>query len=473
MYRASYMSVSLCLGLVLAFAAAFIPQSAAAATLSVVTATTSSSNASTTLAKVGDTITFGLNLSGTPSATTTPIINIFNMGSTTMSGSGAWWSYSTTSSSAWTEGFLTFRIAFGGSLGEATTTVTQTSLTGANVRFDKTAPSISATTIASNNSSTTLAKVGNVVTLTFTSNEGLSTPSVTIGSQTASVLSGGAAGTSWTASTTISSSDTDGTAITFSVTPVDFAGNASSTAQTFVSSGARVVVDRTGPSITVLGNNPDTTALSASDNSYTDSGATATDSIDSSVTIATTGTVTTNVAGTYTLTYTATDDAGNESTATRTVVVRSSATGGGGGGTSRSPIVTTTATNVPTAPEKNAPLIEQLQAQLAGLLAKIRSLQGSTSAAPGATGSRVNTNTSFERDLYRGMMGDDVRALQMWLNSHGYAVAASGPGSPGAETMMFGDATKAALIKMQQGVKIVPASGYFGPKTRAYVIANQ
>ncbi len=146
------------------------PMRAHAATLSLVAATTTSNNASTTLAKVGNTVSFGLELSGTPSATSTPTINIFNMGTTSMTGSGTYWTYSTTSASSWTNGFLTFFMAWGGSLGEATTTVTQTSLTGANVRFDKTAPTISSITSSANCSRTsgTQCIAGDTIIFTLT-----------------------------------------------------------------------------------------------------------------------------------------------------------------------------------------------------------------------------------------------------------------------------------------------------------------
>ena len=55
--------------------------------------------------------------------------------------------------------------------------------------------------------------------------------------------------------------------------------------------------------------------------SYTDAGATATDDVDSIVSVVTTGTVDTTTIGTYTLTYTATDNAGNTASKTRTVTV--------------------------------------------------------------------------------------------------------------------------------------------------------
>ena len=57
---------------------------------------------------------------------------------------------------------------------------------------------------------------------------------------------------------------------------------------------------------------------------YTDSGASAADTVDGSVDVVTTGSVDTAAAGTYTLTYTATDTAGNAASQTRTVAVSSS-----------------------------------------------------------------------------------------------------------------------------------------------------
>ena len=54
---------------------------------------------------------------------------------------------------------------------------------------------------------------------------------------------------------------------------------------------------------------------------FTDPGASATDNRDGSVTVTTSGTVDSNVAGTYTLTYTASDAAGNSASASRTVTV--------------------------------------------------------------------------------------------------------------------------------------------------------
>ena len=56
-------------------------------------------------------------------------------------------------------------------------------------------------------------------------------------------------------------------------------------------------------------------------NNYNDAGATAVDSNGNSLNVSSTGNVNTNIVGTYTITYTATDSEGRVSIATRTVVV--------------------------------------------------------------------------------------------------------------------------------------------------------
>lgn len=91
-------------------------------------------------------------------------------------------------------------------------------------------------------------------------------------------------------------------------------------------------------------------------------------------------------------------------------------------------------------------------------------------AAPVATPTPKATVPT--KNLEMGSTGEDVRLLQKYLNANGYAVAKTGPGSPGNETAKFGAATKAALIKYQAANKIAPAKGYFGPTTRAKMLAR-
>jgi lysophospholipase L1-like esterase len=81
----------------------------------------------------------------------------------------------------------------------------------------------------------------------------------------------------------------------------------------------------------------------------------------------------------------------------------------------------------------------------------------------------VMTN-SFSRNLTSGMTGNDVKTLQMYLNSKGFSVALSGHGSVGNETMTFGAFTRAALARFQKANGISPAVGFFGPITRAFIL---
>ena len=130
------------------------------------------------------------------------------------------------------------------------------------------------------------------------------------------------------------------------------------------------------------------------------------------------------------------------------------------------PVSTTTA----------SPSLDAIIAQLKSLIAIIKSLGGSVSPELEATINALSgtpaASSTFARDLQIGSTGDDVQALQQYLNAHGAMLAASGPGSPGNETMKFGSVTKAALIKFQKAAGISPAAGYFGPKTRAYVASH-
>lgn len=73
------------------------------------------------------------------------------------------------------------------------------------------------------------------------------------------------------------------------------------------------------------------------------------------------------------------------------------------------------------------------------------------------------------RDLKLGAVGEEVRTLQKFLNSKGFIISKTGIGSPGKETTKFGGATQTALISFQKAKKITPATGSYGPKTRAII----
>ena len=108
--------------------------------------------------------------------------------------------------------------------------------------------------------------------------------------------------------------DTDTTGIyMYTYTATDAAGNVGTATRQIV------VLDTTAPEITLNGNS--TVTISVGD-SYTDAGATAIDNYDGALTPEMSGSVNTSTAGTYTITWTATDAAGNVGIVTRTVIVQ-------------------------------------------------------------------------------------------------------------------------------------------------------
>jgi hypothetical protein len=80
----------------------------------------------------------------------------------------------------------------------------------------------------------------------------------------------------------------------------------------------------------------------------------------------------------------------------------------------------------------------------------------------------VKKPSPFIRSLGLRSTGPDVKALQVYLNTHGYLLTKSGPGSPGQETEYFGVLTWKALMKMQKA-SYLPMTGFFGPLSRMVV----
>jgi parallel beta-helix repeat protein len=62
-----------------------------------------------------------------------------------------------------------------------------------------------------------------------------------------------------------------------------------------------------------------------------------------------------------------------------------------------------------------------------------------------------------------------TRELQRFLNTNGFPIAQSGPGSLNNETDTFGELTRQALARFQQANGISPALGIFGPITKAFI----
>ena len=95
--------------------------------------------------------------------------------------------------------------------------------------------------------------------------------------------------------------------------------------------------------------------------------------------------------------------------------------------------------------------VAELQAQINALMAQLASLQGGT----------VSTGASITSDLTVGSSGAQVSALQSALVAQGHLVMPAG-----VAMGYFGSLTKAAVMKWQ-AANGVPATGYFGPLSRA------
>jgi len=146
---------------------------------------------------------------------------------------------------------------------------------------------------------------------------------------------------------TVSSTGNVNTAVvgtyTIRYSATDSAGNGATATRT-VTVTPMVIVDTVAPVITLNG---DSNIEIIQGTTYSDAGATAMDNIDGTVDVMTSGSVNTDLLGTYTITYTASDSSGNSANATRTITVIEDATlgnnlgsegeetpksGGGGGG---------------------------------------------------------------------------------------------------------------------------------------------
>ena len=119
---------------------------------------------------------------------------------------------------------------------------------------------------------------------------------------------------------------------------------------------------------------------------------------------------------------------------------------------------TTTTTTVP--PEEDT--VSALQARIAQIQSIIDSLMRQLGievtttttippvTIPPVTITGIPPGFTFKNNLSQGMISEDVRYLQRFLNSHpGTKLADTGLGSSGRETNYFGALTKAAVIKFQ------------------------
>lgn len=122
---------------------------------------------------------------------------------------------------------------------------------------------------------------------------------------------------------------------------------------------------------------------------------------------------------------------------------------------------------------------EELQVMIDELMTEIEELQDQLTELEGeavVTIEGVPADFTFETDLKQTNTGDDVKYLQIVLNSDSETqLAESGVGSAGNETSYFGPLTKAAVIKFQEKYTedvlaswgLTEGTGYVGSTTRA------
>jgi hypothetical protein len=115
----------------------------------------------------------------------------------------------------------------------------------------------------------------------------------------------------------------------------------------------------------------------------------------------------------------------------------------------------------------NTQMAEKLKQQYPSLYpAEIKPVVNNANKIPASIEMTEKTTISFlTRSWSFGQRENEVKQLQQFLNTHGFSVAQSGPGSKGKETTMFVYATKAAVIRFQKANKISPI-GIVGPQTR-------
>lgn len=318
---------------------------------------------------------------------------------------------------------------------------------------------------------------------------------------------------SWDAQTAVTASATVYTALTdgtwyFRVYALDANVN-----QSDYATSSAVVIDTTGPVITLSG---DSSVSITKGGSYTDAGVTALDAREGDLTddVQTSGTVNTSVPGTYTITYTVSDSLGNTTTTLRMITVVALIRGGGyvpvtptaaslrngaagvlsvgvngselgvikttssvlalsfnGGATVKGVAVSLRpdfagASIVPYAPYSTftlpGPGMHTLYVKYFSITGNssdtiVRTVvyanDGKATVVPlpnTATAAKSSATVTFQRNLSRGSQGVDVKVLQQFLNSHGFVVAKIGPGSLGRETTLYGSATMAAVTRFQE-----------------------
>jgi hypothetical protein len=166
----------------------------------------------------------------------------------------------------------------------------------------------------------------------------------------------------------------------------------------------------------------------------------------------------------YTYYLSAFDLAGNVSATSTSVSATTDAASGGGGGGGGGGGYYPPAAPAPSSTVSTPTVLPTSTAALESLLASLESELNSLLAEAAAKGISVSGGTSFSftRNLTIGDRGSDVSALQDILIQAGDLHITT-------PTTYFGSLTASALAEYQAAHGISPASGFFGPKTRAYL----
>jgi len=118
-----------------------------------------------------------------------------------------------------------------------------------------------------------------------------------------------------------------------------------------------------------------------------------------------------------------------------------------------------------------AQILAELQTQIRALMDKVAALQAQLNRGipPTPTPTLIPV-FNFTRTLALGSRGEDVRALQQFLNAQGFIITTAGPGSIRNESIRFGPRTRTALMRFQRANNISPANGIFNLVTRTRVM---
>ena len=189
--------------------------------------------------------------------------------SVTVTGSNTSWNAETTIASTDSDGVVAFSISYSDLAANDGGIVTSPTAGNSDVTVDNTAPELSAVSIVSDNADPSRATTDDIVTLSFTSSENIETPTVTFGGISA-VVTGSA--TSWSAAKIITDTDSDGSAVTFSIAFTDLATNdgtpVTSTTDSSVVTVYQTAPDTTAPTLTAVSiesNNSDTSRATLDD----------------------------------------------------------------------------------------------------------------------------------------------------------------------------------------------------------------